>query len=312
MKYRLGTRKSELALKQSQLVQELLKKKGCDTELVLIESEGDQKINVPLYQIENSSPGLFTKQLEKALLEGQIDLAVHSLKDLPTTQPPDLHLAAITQRESAFDCLIQRRDEFDPSKVLGLKAGAQVGTSSLRRQALLAACRPDLKIVSLRGNVPTRLEAVRAQKLDAIVLAEAGLNRLGVKLEGLRKETLPLNQFVPAPGQGALAVEVRLDCSPQLLSAIKSVHDSLTARAVVVEREVLRQLEGGCTLPLGVYCAWKDKHMILNAFLGLSDSAPGSAMVWKDFKRFDIESPLEQTLISQTVNFFRGDSHAGS
>jgi len=310
MKYRLGTRKSELALKQSRQIQELLKDRGCDTELVLIESEGDQKLHLPLYQIENSGPGLFTKQLEKALLEKQIDLAVHSLKDLPTTQPTDLQVAAITQRESAFDCLIVRKEKWDSSEVLGLKKGAQVGTSSLRRQALLAALRPDLHVVPLRGNIPTRLQAVKTQKLDAIVIAEAGLNRLEVSLDELRKESLPIDQFVPAPGQGALAVEVRSDCPSFLLSAIQSLEDPLTAKAVRVEREVLKQLEGGCTLPLGVYCSWNGKNMKLKAFLGVSDSLPGSTMTWKDFRRFDIESSLEQTLISQTVNFFRSYSHA--
>ena len=310
MKYRLGTRKSELALKQSESIQKLLEKKGCLTELVLIESEGDSQTTKPLYEIESEGPGLFTKRLEKALLENKIDLAVHSLKDLPTLQPVELKVAAIPKRESAQDCLILLESQFDASQFLGLRERAVVGTSSLRRQAQLKAVRPDLEVVSLRGNVPTRLNAVRSGKVEAVVLAEAGLNRLGISLEGLRKQTLPLERFVPAPGQGALAIEVRKDCPKELLEAIQLLNDPATELATQIERKVLRELEGGCTLPLGVFCQKEGKELKLQAFLGVEEGRSQGVPVWGDFHRFDILGAVEHTLVAQTVEYFRSRNHA--
>ncbi|NBX76781.1 MAG: hydroxymethylbilane synthase [Proteobacteria bacterium] len=310
MKYRLGTRKSELALKQSESIQKLLEKKGCFTELVLIESEGDTQISKPLYEIESEGPGLFTKRLEKALLENKIDLAVHSLKDLPTLQPAELKVAAIPKRESAHDCLILLDSQFDASQFMGLREKAVVGTSSLRRQAQLKAVRPDLEVVSLRGNVPTRLNAVRSGKVDAIVLAEAGLNRLGISLEGLRKQILPLERFVPAPGQGALAIEVRQDCPKDLLEAIQLLNDPATELSTQIERKILRELEGGCTLPLGVFCQKEGKTLNLKSFLGEEQGREQGVPVWVDFHRFDIQGAVEHTLVSQTVEYFRSRNHA--
>lgn len=309
MKYRLGTRTSALALKQSEWVQKLLEKKGCQIELVPIESEGDKNLTSPLYEIENAEPGLFTKQLERALLENKIDLAVHSLKDLPTLQPAELKVAAIPKRESSNDCLILLDSKFDASQFLGLKEQAVVGTSSLRRQAQLKAVRPDLKLVSIRGNVPRRLEAVQNQKVDAVVLAEAGLNRLGLNLEGFRKQVLPLDRFVPAPGQGALAVEVRTDCSQELLEALKTIHDPIAETATRIERAILRELEGGCTLPLGVHVKKEDNQLKLNAFLGELKSDSGQT-IWSAFHRFDFLNAVEQALVSETVKFFRSQQHA--
>lgn len=310
MKYRLGTRKSELALKQSEFIQKLLEKKGCPTELVLIESEGDTQISQPLYEIESDGPGLFTKRLEKALLENKIDLAVHSLKDLPTIQPQELKVAAVPKRESPHDCLLLLESSFDASQYLGLREKAVVGTSSLRRQAQLKAVRPDLEVVSLRGNVPTRLNAVRSGKVDAVVLAEAGLNRLGITFEGFRKQILPLERFVPAPGQGALALEVRQDCPKALLEAIQSLNDPSTQLATQIERKVLRELEGGCTLPLGVLCQKEGNGLKIQAFLGVEEGRGQGAPRWTDFHRFDILGTVEQTLVSQTVEHFRSRTHA--
>lgn len=309
MKYRLGTRKSALAVKQSELVQKLLEKKGCLTELVLIESEGDKNLTSPLYEIEVSEPGLFTKQLEKALLEKKIDLAVHSLKDLPTTQPNELLVGAILKRESAYDCLIQLEANFDASQFLGLKEQAVVGTSSLRRQAQIKSSRPDVKVVPIRGNVPRRLELLREKKVDAIILAEAGLNRLELSLEGYRKQVLPLERFVPAPGQGALAVEIRKDCPQSVVEALKQIHDPQAELSTRIERAILKDLEGGCTLPLGVHCRPEDKTLKLNAFLGVLSREPNQPS-WKAFHHFDNVNAVEQTLISETVTYFRSRSDA--
>jgi len=305
MMYRLGTRKSALALAQAEQIQKLLEKKGCSSELIYIESEGDKNLNTPLYKIESAGPGLFTKQLEKALIEKKIDFAVHSLKDLPTLQPAELKVAAITQRVSPHDCLLVLETAFDASQYLGLPEGAVVGTSSLRRQAQLKAVRPDLSVVPLRGNVPTRIEAVRNKKMDAIVLAEAGMSRLGISLEGLRKQVLPLEKFVPAPGQGALAIEVRSDCPKELLEALLLLNDPASEQATRIERSILRELEGGCTLPLGVHCQKEDKDLKINAFLGVPEGSLDTPVTWQAFHRFDILNAVEQTLIAQTVAYFR-------
>ncbi|MFM8269809.1 MAG: hydroxymethylbilane synthase, partial [Pseudomonadota bacterium] len=240
----------------------------------------------------------------------KIDLAVHSLKDLPTLQPLELKVAAIPKRESPHDCLILLESSFDASQYLGLREKAVVGTSSLRRQAQLKAVRPDLEVISLRGNVPTRLNAVRSGKVEAVVLAEAGLNRLGIALEGFRKQILPLDRFVPAPGQGALALEVRQDCSPPLLEAIQSLNDSITQLSTQIERKVLRELEGGCTLPLGVLCQKEGNQLKVQAFLGVEEGRAQGNPQWTDFHRFDILGTVEQTLVSQTVEYFRSRTHA--
>lgn len=300
MKFRLGTRKSALALKQASFIQEVLKKKSVETELVLIESEGDQQSEIPLYEIPSETPGLFTKRLEKALLEKKIDLAVHSFKDLPTTQPQGLEVIAVTERESVSDCVLCLESFFDPSQYLGLSEQAKVGTSSLRRQAQLSAVRPDLELVSIRGNVPTRLEVLKSKKVDAIVLAEAGLNRLNLDLTGVRRQVLPISQFVPAPAQGALAVEIRKDSHLLLKEALQSLNDPISRACTSIEREIMRQLEGGCTLPLGVYCQKDEKGFSVQAFLGV-----GRDGHWTAFHHFDFQSISEETLISQTVSFFR-------
>ncbi|NDC25766.1 MAG: hydroxymethylbilane synthase, partial [Proteobacteria bacterium] len=296
MKYRLGTRKSALAVAQAEHVQKLLKEAGCLCEIIFIESEGDKNLNTPLYEIESMGPGLFTKQLEKALLENKIDLAVHSLKDLPTSQPESLKIAAITQRVAEQDCLIVSKSGLDESQELKLKHGARVGTSSLRRQAQLKAVRPDLTVVSLRGNVPTRIEAVKKGDFDAVVLAEAGLKRLGLSLPDLNTALLPVEKFVPAPGQGALAIEVRANCPKDLLEAICRLNNKDSEIATRIERTILKELEGGCTLPLGVYCRREGKSWKLNAFLGVPEGELEVPRGWKSFHRFDILNAVEQTL----------------
>ncbi len=300
MKFRLGTRKSMLALKQATFIQEALKKRGLETDLILIESEGDQQNEIPLYEMPSESPGVFTKQLEKALLENKIDLAVHSFKDLPTTQPEGLEVIAVTERASVSDCILCLDSFFDPSQYLGLPEGAKVGTSSLRRQAQLTAVRPDLELVSLRGNVPTRLESLKAGKVDAIVLAEAGLNRLELDLTGIKRQALPINKFIPAPAQGALAVEVRLDLDFNLKKALTSLDNPNARICTSIERQIMRDLEGGCTLPLGVYCEKDEKGFSVKAFLGVREEEN-----WTAFHHFDFQSVSQDTLVSEVVKFFR-------
>jgi hydroxymethylbilane synthase len=246
----IGTRGSKLALWQANHVALLLKQRYPTVEVVLknIVTTGDKILDVPLARI--GGKGLFTKELEKELLAGEIDLAVHSLKDMPTELPTGLTLGAVTERMDAGDALISPK-----YRTLGnLPLGARVGTSSLRRKAQLLCHRPDLVIIDLRGNIDTRLAKLANQELDAIVLAVAGLQRLnwGEHITQL----LPMDICLPAVGQGALAIETRIG-DAALSSVLEFLHHIETAQAVSAERAFLRELEGGCQVPIGVH-GWLD------------------------------------------------------
>lgn len=251
----LGTRGSDLALAQSKLVREALEAAHPDLliEQRIITTTGDARTAMPLHEPTAEGAGLFTKQLEEALLHGEIDLAVHSLKDLPVETPAGLVLAAVLPRAPVDDLLISRHT----GGLAGLPPGATVGTSSPRRALLLQARRPDLAIIPIRGNVPTRLSKVAASAgYDATLLAAAGLRRLGhdlstgeLRIEGLSLSLEVLDWMLPAPGQGAIAVETRDgDRAEELL---RPLHDATTARCVEAERLVLKYLGGGCHLALG-------------------------------------------------------------
>jgi hydroxymethylbilane synthase len=243
---RIGTRGSALALWQTERVRSLLARTGSDAEPVPIKTTGDLAPDVPLSRI--GSRALFTKQIDDALLEGRIDLAVHSLKDLPTRLPAGIAIGAVGEREDPRDALIGR-------SALGwdsLPQGAVVGTSSLRRRAQLLYHRPDLVVVDLRGNVDTRLAKLDAnQHWSAIVLATAGLVRLG--LEHRIGERLAPDLLVPAPGQGALAVTVREGDTDVLATVRNAVHHPGTAVLIAAERGFLARLEGGCQVPIAAY-----------------------------------------------------------
>ncbi len=305
MIYRLGTRRSDLALTQSRQIQNALAAQGISCELIELDSSGDKNREHPLYQMEDTVPGLFTKQLEDALLAGEIDLAVHSLKDVPTRLPKGLKISAIPPRESNRDVLIFSPAFLDRSQPLSLKQGTLIGTSSLRREAQLWTQRKDLIFKPIRGNVPTRIEKVRKGEYGGTVLAEAGLRRLGLKLEGLESLALDPEVYIPAPGQGALAVETRAHVESPLADALKELHDPLCARATEMERLVLRGLDGGCTLPLGVYARSEDKgkHWKLRAFLGRS--AERGERRWLGADTFDISGSDDQNLVAQTVAYFK-------
>jgi hydroxymethylbilane synthase len=305
--FRIGTRKSALAKVQSEGIRRRLEGLGLSCEIVEIMSRGDEDRTTPLYQLDPGSPGLFTKQLESKLLEGVIDLAVHSLKDLPTVQPAGLEVGGIPERADAGDCLVIAPARFDASAPLGLARGARVGTSSLRREAQLLAERSDLQIVPLRGNVPTRVAAAAGGKVDAVVLAEAGLHRLGLDLSAVRKVPLGEERFVGAPGQGALALEVRSDCPDELRRALASLHDETAARETRIERRILRALEGGCTLPLGVRCRVRSEGLSLRAFLGVTGV---NGPRWNGFHHFDFSHAGEDTLVDETVRHFQTILHA--
>ncbi|MBA2458119.1 MAG: hydroxymethylbilane synthase [Gemmatimonadales bacterium] len=243
---RIGTRGSALALWQTERIRELLRAAGQVTERVEIRTTGDMVQDVPLARI--GSRALFTRQIDDAMLEGRIDLAVHSLKDLPTELPAGIVLAAVSEREDPRDALVGRA----PLTWNGIPRGATLATSSLRRRAQLLHLRPDLQVADIRGNVDTRLAKLDASTdCQAILLATAGLVRLG--LAHRIGERLAPEVMLPAPGQGALAVTAREDDAAAIATARSALHHTPTALAVSAERGFLRRLEGGCQVPVGAF-----------------------------------------------------------
>jgi hydroxymethylbilane synthase len=242
---RIGTRSSELALRQARLVQAALESRGVTSELVTYRTVGDKRLDEPLSSI--GAKGLFTKELEQDLLKGKTQIAVHSLKDLPTDSPDGLLVAAVLQREDPRDALVVNGRILAQS-LDDLPRGSRVGTSSLRRRAQLLAARPDLEVAELRGNVPTRLMKLDEGRVHAAILAAAGLHRLGAHQHITCYLDAPA--WLPAAGQGAIAVQVRSDDEPTRALALE-MNDSPTMRAVVAERAFLAALEGGCQVPIG-------------------------------------------------------------
>ena len=242
---RIGTRSSELALRQARLVAAALEAQGVASELVTYTTVGDRILDRPLSQI--GAKGLFTAELEADLLEGRTDCAVHSLKDLPTSDPAGLVVVAMLEREDPRDALVTRAG-IAARTLLELPPGTRVGTSSLRRRAQLRALRPDLEVCELRGNVGTRLRKVDDGEVDAALLAAAGLRRLG--LEGRIVELLDAPGWLSAPGQGAIAVQARGADGP-MMSTLARLDHAPTRQAVTAERALLAALEGGCQVPIG-------------------------------------------------------------
>ncbi len=249
---RIATRASDLARWQAHYVAARLEALNLRSELVLVETSGDRS-DAPIPQL---GVGVFTKAVQDALLRGDADVAVHSYKDLPSLGVPSLELAAVPPRGPSHEVLLLHPDRHDPEAgPLPLARGATVGTSAVRRQALLNALRPDLRPLPLRGNVPRRVERLRSRDLDAIVVAAAGLDRLLLELDGLIRVDLDPEVFVPAPAQGALALEVRR--GDPLADRITDLHDVPGFPPVAAERGLLGQLQAGCQLALGAH-AWRD------------------------------------------------------
>ncbi len=247
---RLGTRGSGLALIQTRLIASLLETRDPDIETVerVIATRGDHDRTSPLPAI--GGKGVFTEELERALRTGDIDVAVHSLKDLPVEPAADLVLGAIPLRADARDALVSRHRSIE-----ALPEGAVVGTSSVRRAAQLRSLRPDLEVRALRGNVETRVARVREGALEAAILAAAGLHRLGLDAE--IAELLPIDVFLPAPGQGALAVQCRAD-DTVVLAALASIDDARIRAATTAERAFLAALGGGCSMPISALAETSD------------------------------------------------------
>lgn len=247
----IGTRGSDLALWQANFVKDSLAAINITAELKIIKTQGDRILNLSFDKLEGK--GFFTKELEEELLAGTIDLAVHSHKDLPTENPPGLIIAAVSERENPAELLLILKDCVDVHQKLSVKYGAIVGTSSNRRKAQLLAYRPDLEIEELRGNVPTRIEKLRDEKYDAIMIAKAGVSRLGLDLSDLHVEELTPNELIPAPAQGVMAIQIR-EADRELFEALQQLNHPNVAEELAVERKVLTLFGGGCHLPLGCYC----------------------------------------------------------
>ena len=262
----IGTRSSKLALWQAGFVAECLKEEypGLEVEMKLMTTKGDKILDAPLAKI--GGKGLFTKELEQEMLEGGIDLAVHSLKDMPTEVPKGLVIAAITKRADPGDAVVSLKY----GHFADLPQGAKVGTSSLRRKAQLLHARPDLNIQDLRGNVNTRLRKLEEENFDAIVLAVAGLTRLGFK--DRIAEVMPRDIMLPAVGQGALAIEARGD-DAEILEMLAFLNDEDMVACAKGERAFLAKVEGGCQVPVGVYGSVEQDELQLEAVIASLDGA---------------------------------------
>ena len=263
----IGSRGSKLALWQAGWVRDQLMGRGHEVEIKVVRTSGDRLTAVSL--VGSGTKGLFIKEIEEALAAGAIDLAVHSLKDLPTDQPPGLRVGAVPARADARDVLVSR----DGRPLAALPPGARVGTGSLRRQSQLHALRADLETVPARGNVDTRLRKLEQGDYDALVLAAAGLDRLG--LSGCVAQYFSPDEMCPAVGQGALALEIRQG-DERLEQAIRSLDDLATCQAVRAERAMLRRLGGGCQVPIAAHASSVEGGLRL---LGVIASLDGSRVI---------------------------------
>jgi len=263
----IGSRGSELALWQANFVKKELEKKNknVSVEIKIIKTKGDKILDVALSKIGDKS--LFTKELETELLNNKIDLAVHSLKDLQTEIPKGLKLAAVTKRYNVQDVLIARKKG---TTIFNLPDGATVATGSLRRKCQLLHVRPDLNLVELRGNVPSRIKKFLESDWDAIILARAGVERL--KLDKYISSIIKTDVMLPAVGQGALGIETRSD-NKIVNDIVKSIHHENTYKAVLAERALLKTLEGGCQVPIGAFAKVKPNSLLLNALVGSLDGS---------------------------------------
>ena len=261
---KIGTRGSLLAKTQSTWVKKQIETAHPDVsvELVIIVTKGDKILDVPLAKV--GGKGLFVKEIEEALLRKDVDLAVHSMKDVPSELPEELHLGIIPLRENPHDAFISSKY----ATLADLPQGSTVGTSSLRRRSQLAALRPDLEIVDLRGNLDTRLRKLDEGQFQAIILAAAGLNRLGMSSRATGYFTA--REMLPAVGQGALGIELRKD-DVELLAGLQFLNDARTTTAVTAERAFLHRLEGGCQVPIGAFAEVTDNQVELTGLVASVD-----------------------------------------
>ena len=254
----IGTRGSDLALWQANFVRKELETRGHHVHIQIIKTQGDHFQDLSFDKMEGK--GFFTKEIEASLLNNDIDLAVHSHKDLETKQPDGLEVAAVSSRANPCELLLIRESVYQENALWGLKKDAIVGTSSARRKSQLLALRSDVQIKELRGNVPTRVEKLKTGAYDAILLAKAGILRLELDLSGLVCIDLTPDEFVPAPAQGVLALQIR-SRDTELKHVLQQINDPSVQKLIHLERSVLGLMDGGCQMPLGVFCDNKYVHV---------------------------------------------------
>ncbi len=291
----IGSRGSELALWQANHVKGLLEALDVQVEIKIIKTQGDVFFNLNIQKLEGK--GFFTKELEEELLKGSIDLAVHSFKDLPTQGPLGLTIGAVPARENPADLLLIRPDSVDIKKTFSLVQNAIVGTSSPRRKSQMLAHRLDLQLIDLRGNVPTRLQKLRDGDFDAILVAKAGINRLNLDLSDFHVENVSATEIIPAPAQGALALQIRVN-DRQLEEKLAFINDPDAVIVTSIERDILSLFGGGCQSPMGIYCR-KEKN-IFQVWTCKSDS-------FEDFPdRLFMTSEKSEGLAEKVVAQFNG------
>lgn len=264
----IGSRGSDLALWQAHFVESELKRLGCTVEIKIIKTQGDRIQDLSFDKLEGK--GFFTKEIEEQLLDGTIDLAVHSHKDLETNPPAGLKISCVSERAHPSDLLLIRKESSNTDEKWALKQDAIVGTSSARRKSQLKTLRPDISTQDLRGNVPTRIDKLRQGNYDAIVLAKAGIDRLEIDLSEFHVTVFDPTEFIPAPAQGVLGLQIRED-DEALHAVLQNMNHPDVQKRIELERKVLNLLEGGCQLPLGVYCTEDD--MLHVAYAQSADEA---------------------------------------
>lgn len=269
---RIGSRGSDLALWQARFLQSQLQEQGQRSEIKIIKTQGDRIQHLSFDKMEGK--GFFTKELEESLLNSEVDVAVHSYKDLETAGAEGLHIAASSYRAHPSDILLIRKGMADSSALFGLATGAVVGTSSARRKMQMLHFRPDVSLRDLRGNVPTRVNKLRVEPYDAIILAKAGLDRLELDLSEFETHVFDPTQFIPAPAQGVLAYQTR-SAHHDVNRVFSALHNAEVAACIGVERRVLNLFHGGCQIPLGAYCQKEGNTFVLNAIVANAwDDAP--------------------------------------
>jgi hydroxymethylbilane synthase len=291
----LGSRGSALALTQTAWVRERIRDQfpGAEVTVKIIKTSADKDQTASIRS--GSTIGVFVKEIEQALLSEEIDLAVHSMKDLPTQIPQELQIAAVPEREDARDVLVSRNSK----KLAGLARNSLIGTGSIRRQAQLLALRPDLKILDIRGNIDTRLKKLKSGSYDALILACAGLNRLGLQNE--ISDILNFEEMLPAPGQGALAIETRKDDS-RTVSFVSALNHKPSFAAVLAERAFLQRMGGGCNVPVAAYAHASRDSIAIDGLV----ASPNGTQIIRDSVQAKLESANEAAVALADVILARG------
>ncbi len=291
-KLTIGSRGSDLALYQANFIRNILvNEHGCDVEIKIIKTTGDKIDYISFDKMEGK--GFFTKELEEALLSEKIDLAVHSLKDLMTSQPDGLKLGAAGYRADRREMLLVNRESLTNGGVIPVKPGGVIGTSSNRRKCQIAYLNPEVTMKDLRGNVPTRIQKLRDGMYDAIIIASAGVNRLELDVSDLEVVLLDAEKFLPAPAQGILGIQIR-DNDDRVESIISGLGSRKELMAASLERGLLAKFDSGCSLPLGVISDFTDNRMTLKAVLGIGE--PGH---WQGLKKVEVEGTEVDRMVDE-------------